>query len=386
MVDEGLGRNGVTDEMRTAGDGEAREGPVRLTQTVKKGGCAAKIGAGTLSDLLRTLPRPNHPDLMVGTDLLDDAAVWRVRPDLVAVQTLDFFTPILDDPTDFGAVAAANALSDVFAMGATPSTALTILAYPLDTLPLSVLGDLMRGAVDVIEEAGAVLVGGHSIEDDTLKLGFAVTGFAHPDRLWTNQSAQPGDVLILTKAVGTGTLAGALKNGEIGYDDMAEAIASMRQVNRLDLPDDLHAAVHAATDVTGFGILGHAKHLAEGSGVRLRIDSASVPLLSGARDTLRRGILTKAHTSNTRYVQAHVQGREALDEVTWLSLVDPQTSGGLLLSVAPEAAEPLLDVVRKGFPRAVRIGEVLGPVDGDVNRVAEARVAGATPTPSILVA
>ena len=386
MVDEGLGRNGVTDEMRTAGDGEAREGPVRLTQTVKKGGCAAKIGAGTLSDLLRTLPRPNHPDLMVGTDLLDDAAVWRVRPDLVAVQTLDFFTPILDDPTDFGAVAAANALSDVFAMGATPSTALTILAYPLDTLPLSVLGDLMRGAVDVIEEAGAVLVGGHSIEDDTLKLGFAVTGFAHPDRLWTNQGAQPGDVLILTKAVGTGTLAGALKNGEIGYDDMAEAIASMRQVNRLDLPDDLHAAVHAATDVTGFGILGHAKHLAEGSGVRLRIDSASVPLLSGARDTLRRGILTKAHTSNTRYVQAHVQGREALDEVTWLSLVDPQTSGGLLLSVAPEAAEPLLDVVRKGFPRAVRIGEVLGPVDGDVNRVAEARVAGATPTPSILVA
>jgi selenide, water dikinase len=387
MVDGGVGMDGMTDELRTDTGGEAREGPVRLTQTVKKGGCAAKIGAGTLSDLLRTLPRPNHPDLMVGTDLLDDAAVWRVRPDLVAVQTLDFFTPILDDPTDFGAVAAANALSDVFAMGATPSTALTILAYPLDTLPLSVLGELMRGAVAVIEEAGAALVGGHSIEDDTLKLGFAVTGFAHPDRLWTNQGARPGDILILTKAVGTGTLAGALKNGEIGYDDMAEAIASMRQVNRLDLPADLHAAVHAATDVTGFGILGHAKHLAEGSGVRLRIDPASVPLLAGASETLRRGILTKAHTSNTRYVQAHVQGREALDEVAWLSLVDPQTSGGLLLSVAPDAAERLLDVVRQRFPRAVRIGEVLGSIDRDADRaVAAGHAAGAEVPPSIAVA
>ncbi|MFO7546155.1 MAG: selenide, water dikinase SelD [Trueperaceae bacterium] len=387
MADGGVGMDGVTDKMRDEANGGVPKGPVRLTQTVKKGGCAAKIGAGTLSDLLRTLPRPNHPDLVVGTDLLDDAAVWRVRPDLVAVQTLDFFTPILDDPTDFGAVAAANALSDVFAMGATPSTALTILAYPLDTLPLPVLGELMRGAIAVIEEAGAALVGGHSIEDDTLKLGFSVTGFAHPDRLWTNQGARPGDVLILTKAVGTGTLAGALKNGEIGYDDMAEAVASMRQVNRLDLPDALHAAVHAATDVTGFGILGHAKHLAEGSGVRLRIDTASVPLLSGARDTLRRGILTKAHTSNTRYVQAHVQGREALDEVTWLTLVDPQTSGGLLLSVAPEAADALLDVVRRRFPRAVRIGEVLRPVDGDAEHTSGAEhVSDAPPRHSIVLA
>lgn len=375
MADGGVVSTGVSE-----GDVAGGDVPVRLTQTVKKGGCAAKIGAGTLSALLRTLPRPNHPDLLVGTDLLDDAAVWRIRPDLAAVQTLDFFTPILDDPADFGAVAAANALSDVFAMGATPSTAMTILAYPLDTLPLSVLGELMRGAVEVIEEAGAALVGGHSIEDDTLKLGFSVTGFAHPDRLWTNQGARAGDVLILTKAVGTGTLAGALKSGEIGYADMAEAIASMRQVNRLDLQDDLHAAVHAATDVTGFGILGHAKHLAEGSGVRLRIDTANVPLLTGARDTLRRGILTKAHTSNARYVQAHVQGREALDEVTWLTLVDPQTSGGLLLSVAREAAEALLEAVRVEFPRAVRIGEVLGPV-GD----GEDEAADSSPRPSIVI-
>ncbi len=333
--------------------------PIRLTKTVSKGGCAAKIAAGTLSDLLRSLPRQRHPDLLVGNDLLDDAAVWRISDEVAMIQTLDFFTPILDDPRDFGAVAAANALSDVFAMGGTPTTALTILAYPLDTLPPEVLGELMEGAIRVINEAGALLVGGHSIEDDTLKLGFSVTGLAHPDRLWRNDGARPGDVLVLTKAVGTGTLAGALKNDEIAYADMAEAIDSMTSVNRLDLPEPLRDAVHAATDVTGFGILGHALHLAQGSSRTLRIDPAAVPLLAGAEDTLRRGILTKAHGSNTRYVEAHVEGRAGVGEVPWLTLVDPQTSGGLLLSVDPAHADALLASVEPRFPRATRIGEVL---------------------------
>ena len=332
---------------------------VRLTHTVKKGGCAAKIAAGTLTELLRSLPLSSHPDLLVGRDLFDDAAVWRVSDDVAMVQTLDFFTPILDDPRDFGAVAAANALSDVFAMGATPVTALTILAYPLDTLPPEVLQALMTGALEVIHEAGAHLVGGHSIEDDTLKLGFSVTGLCHPQRLWTNAGARPGDVLLLTKAVGTGTLAGARKNDEIDADAMAPAIASMRQVNRLDLPPELHAAVHAATDVTGFGVLGHALHVAQGSGVTLRIDTAAVPLLPGAADTLRRGILTKAHTSNTRYVTPHVAGREHLDEAAWWALVDPQTSGGLLLAVAPEAVAPMMHHLSERFPRTSVVGAVV---------------------------
>ncbi len=332
--------------------------PIRLTHTVKKGGCAAKIAAGTLSDLLRSLPRQSHPDLLVGNDMLDDAAVWRVSNDVAMIQTLDFFTPILDDPSDFGAVAAANALSDVFAMGGTPTTALTILAYPLGILPDEVLGSLMAGAVAAINDAGAFLVGGHSIEDDTLKLGFSVTGLVHPDRLWSNTGARPGDVLILTKAVGTGTLAGALKNDEIAPEVMAPAIASMRQVNRLDLDDGLHAAVHAATDVTGFGVLGHALHVAEGSGVTLRIDTGALPLLPGAEDTLRRGIVTKAHTSNDRYVRERVSGRERVDGVRWLTAVDPQTSGGLLLSVAPERAAELLAVVGERFPAARVMGEV----------------------------
>ena len=332
--------------------------PIRLTQTVKKGGCAAKIAAGTLSDLLKTLPRQQHPDLLVGTDFLDDAAVWRVGNDQVMVQTLDFFTPILDDPYDFGAVAAANALSDVFAMGATPTTALTILAYPLDSLPPGVLRELMAGAVAKVNEAGALLVGGHSIDDDTLKLGFSVTGLTHPDKLWSNRGARVGDALVLTKAVGTGTLTGALKNGELHYGDLAEAITSMKTLNRLDLPDDLHHAVHAATDVTGFGVLGHALHLAEGSSLTLKLDAAALPLLEHAAETLDRNILTKAHRSNTDYVQAHVSGRDEVSEARWWALTDPQTSGGLLLSVAPEQVDALLRHLGSGFARAAVIGEV----------------------------
>ncbi len=332
--------------------------PIRLTQTVTKGGCAAKIAAGTLAGLLQTLPRQAHPDLLVGTDFLDDAAVWRLDDEQVMVQTLDFFTPILDDPFDFGAVAAANALSDVFAMGATPTTALTILAYPLDTLPLDVLRSLMAGAVEKINEAGARLVGGHSIDDDTLKLGFSVTGLAHPQNLWTNRGARAGDALILTKAVGTGTLTGALKNGEVEGADIEEAIASMKTLNKLELPDPLHRTVHAATDVTGFGVLGHALHLAQGSDKTLLISAGAVPLLAHADETLARGILTKAHRSNTHYVDPHVSGRADLSETQWWTLVDPQTSGGLLLSVDAARTDEVLEVLRPRFPRSAVIGQV----------------------------
>jgi selenide, water dikinase len=336
---------------------------IRLTQTVKKGGCAAKIAAGTLSDLLKTLPRQTHPNLLVGTDFLDDAAVWQLSESQVAVQTLDFFTPILDDPYDFGAVAAANALSDVFAMGATPATALTILAYPVDTLPLELLQPLMAGATEKINEAGAFLVGGHSIDDDTLKLGFSVTGFTHPKNLWANRHAKVGDKLILTKAVGTGTLTGALKNNEVTYEQISEAVISMKTLNKLDLPQPLHQAVHAATDVTGFGLLGHALHLARGSEVSLAIAANAVPVLAHATETLAKNILTKAHRSNTIYVQDHVTGREKLSEVQWWTLVDPQTSGGLLLSVEPLRANEVLEFIQQNFSRATLIGEVQEKTD-----------------------
>jgi selenide, water dikinase len=332
---------------------------LRLTQTVKKGGCAAKIAAGTLSGLLKTLPRQSHPNLLVGTDFLDDAAVWQLSESQVVVQTLDFFTPILDDPYDFGAVAATNALSDIFAMGAMPATALTILAYPLETLRLEILSALMAGAIDKINEAGAFLVGGHSIDDDTLKLGFSVTGFTHPNKLWTNRKAQAGHKLILSKAIGTGTLTGAVKNDELNYAQITEAITSMKTLNNLHLPEHLHQAVQAATDVTGFGVLGHALHIAQGSDVSLNINSEAIPLLEHARETLEKNILTKAHKSNTVYVQDHVSGRDKLSPTQWWTLVDPQTSGGLLLSVEATKADEFIDHIQERFPKARVIGEVL---------------------------
>jgi selenide,water dikinase len=332
---------------------------LRLTQTVNRGGCAAKLAAGSLAGLLAGLPRQDHPDLLVGTDFLDDAAVWRISEERAMVQTIDFFTPILDDPRDFGAVAAANALSDVFAMGGQPVSALTVLAFPSATLPEEVLAELMAGATERINAAGALLVGGHSIDDDTLKLGFSVTGFVELGRMWSNRGARPGDRLLLTKAVGTGTLTGALKNDELSEADLAEAIASMKLLNRLELPDHLRASVRAATDVTGFGLLGHALHLARGSGVTLALESAAVPLLENAAASLARGIVTRAHGSNGRYVEALVSGRERLAETEWLALVDPQTSGGLLLSVRPEAADALAAALAADFPRTAMIGEVL---------------------------
>jgi selenide,water dikinase len=332
---------------------------VRLTKTVSRGGCAAKLAAGSLAELLAGLPRQQHPDLLVGTDFLDDAAVWRVSKDRAMVQTIDFFTPILDDPRDFGAVAAANALSDVFAMGGQPVSALTVLAFPTSTLPGEVLAEMMAGATERINAAGALLVGGHSIDDDTLKLGFSVTGFVDTSRMWSNRGARQGDRLLLTKGLGTGTLTGALKNDELKVAELAEAIESMKTLNRLEPPAPLREAVHAATDVTGFGLLGHALHLARGSDVSLRIEAGQVPLLANAAECLRRGILTRAHWSNARYVESHVAGRDLVQGTEWLAMVDPQTSGGLLLSVRPDAAEELLAALRPGFPRAALVGEVL---------------------------
>lgn len=334
---------------------------VRLTTTVRKGGCAAKLPAGTLARLVSGLPLAAHPDLLVGAAALDDAAVWRLTDEIAMIQTLDFFTPILDDPRDFGAVAAANAVSDVYAMGGTPVTALTILAFPSGVIPDEVLPELMAGAGESLAEAGTLLVGGHSIEDDTLKFGFSVAGVVHPERLWTNAGAKVGDVLLLTKALGTGTLTGALKAGELGEEALAEAVASMRRVNRHDLPPELHAAVHAATDVTGFGLLGHAKQLAAASGVSLRLFAEQVPVLAGAREALAAGILTRAHGSNARYIEEHVTGRDGIDPLTWLTLVDPQTSGGLLLAVDPEQVNAVEEHLARRFPRTVRIGEVEEP-------------------------
>lgn len=330
---------------------------IRLTETVKKGGCAAKLPAGQLRALLSELDLGNAPELTVGAEKLDDACLWELGDGRQLVQTLDFFTPIVDDPRDFGAVAAANAISDVYAMGGEPRIALAILAFPAQTLPIALLRPLMEGAIEKIREAGACLAGGHSIDDDTLKLGFAVTGFVARGRAWTNTGARPGDALILTKGLGTGTITTTLKLREARDEWVSAAIASMKRLNRA--PELLREIdVHAATDVTGFGLAGHALQLAQASGVSLVIETRRLPRILGVDECLRAEMLNRAHRTNEEYVTGKaVYGASVTREDRWLTF-DPQTSGGLLLAVPDAQCDRALAALRERFPEACLIGSV----------------------------
>jgi selenide, water dikinase len=330
--------------------------PIRLTATVKKGGCAAKLPAGQLRSVLQGLNFQRPSELKVGTETMDDACLWDLGNGQYLVKTLDFFTPIVDDPEDFGAIAAANAMSDVYAMGGEPKIALTILAFPCETLPLEMIQSLMNGALEKITEAGACLAGGHSIDDETLKLGFSVTGFVRSDLAWTNQGAKPGDVLLLTKGLGTGTLTTALKLGELAPELAKEAIHSMRLLNKTrDLLGDI--PVHAATDITGFGLAGHGMQMAQASGCSFEIDVAKLPTLPGALALLADGYLNRAHKTNRDYIENHVC-YVGVDEAMAHLTVDAQTSGGLLLSVPADRGYAALTALRTRFPLTEVIGLV----------------------------
>lgn len=333
--------------------------PIFLTQTVQKGGCAAKIAATELRKILGQVRFPErHPELLVDGGLFDDAAIYKITEELALVQTLDFFTPILDSPKLFGAVAAANALSDVYAMGGKPKTAMGILAFPLATMDPSVIVDVMQGASDKIAEARANFVGGHSIDDDTLKFGLSVTGLIHPKRLWTNAGAKAGDHLILTKALGTGTMTAALKRREKSEAEISEAIQSMATLNNVVdfLSESQIEAVHAATDITGFGLSGHGMQLAKASQVSLRIQVNSLPLFKETMACLEKGFLTKAHRSNADYTQDETDVSK-ISPLQRLLLHDPQTSGGLLLAVDPRESAAILKTLQNPFPAARVIGQ-----------------------------
>jgi selenide,water dikinase len=332
---------------------------IELTQTVQKGGCAAKVAAAELRKILAQVKFPEpHEALLVDGRHFDDAGVYKLTPEIAMVQTLDFFTPILDTPRLFGQVAAANALSDVYAMGGRPLTAMGILAFPLSSMAPEVIVEVMQGASDKVGEAKANFVGGHSIDDDTLKFGLSVTGVVHPEKIWTNAGAKPGDVLILTKALGTGALTAGLKRRELTEQDISEAIKSMATIN--NAIDFLTAsqidAVHAATDITGFGLSGHSVQMAAASQVCLDFEFARLPKLSGALEAITRGFLTKAHRTNREYTEDRIS--VALEASQEQLLHDPQTSGGLLMSVAPESAGEILTGLRGGFPRAEIVGHV----------------------------
>ena len=328
----------------------------RLTQMVKKGGCAAKLPAESLRRVLASLKLERPDALLVGTQTLDDGALWRLGNGQLLIQTLDFFTPIVDDLADFGAIAAANALSDVYAMGGTPATALTILGFPAATLDIALLEPLMGGALDRIHASGACLAGGHSIENDALVLGFSVMGFVAEEDAWLNSGARVGDQLILTKGLGTGTLTSALKLDKAKPEWISAAVKSMTQLNHVR---DLLAGVevHAATDVTGFALAGHAMQMAQASQVTLAIEAQRLPVLIGAIETLDEGVLNRAHYTNRDYVRPNSNLDDLDAPWSWLA-VDPQTSGGLLLSVPAAQAEHAVAQLNKRFEGARMIGDV----------------------------
>ena len=315
---------------------------VRLTELSHGAGCACKLPAGSLRQVLAGLPRVESAQLMVGHEGLDDAAVWRISDELAVVQTIDFFTPLVDDPYTFGRIAATNAFSDIYAMGARPAFALNVVAFP-KTLPMQLLGEILRGGADVAAAAGAVVAGGHSIDDPEPKYGMAVTGFAHPDHVWTNGGGREGDVLALSKPIGTGIVTTAVKRGEPDPAVVDAAVESMTTLNAEAAATVRAARPHAVTDVTGFGLVGHARELAAGAGLRAEIDWPAVRLLP-----------------NLDLAAAYGEFGTGLDEADRLLACDAQTSGGLFVSLpADRAAElpwPVIGRLVAGEPGTVYVG------------------------------
>jgi selenide,water dikinase len=312
------------------------------------------LGPGDLSRALSGVPAVSDPRLIVGRETFDDAGVFVLFDDLALVQTVDFFAPIVDDPYLFGQIAAANALSDVYAMGGEPLTALNIVGFPTKAIDIAVLTDILRGGQDKVHEAGALVVGGHTIIDDEVKFGLAVTGRVHPQRVLTNAAARVGDRLVLTKPIGTGLLATAAKNGALGTVERDALYRSMCTLNRDASRAAVALGLQCATDVTGFGLLGHSLHIASASNVTLRIHADRVQLLPGARDAFDAGVRTGGAERNLEYLQSRVDWRST-SPAQRAFLIDPQTSGGLLVAVPGALVANYLSRV----PEAVEIGDVL---------------------------
>ncbi len=313
--------------------------------------------------MLRRLPRPSDPNLLVGFETNDDAGVYRLNDDLALVQTVDFLTPIADDPFTFGQIAAANSLSDIYAMGGKPVSALSIVAFPANG-DAAVLEQILRGGLSKMEEARCTVLGGHSVRDEDLKFGYAVTGLISPRKIWRNVGAIAGDILMLTKPIGSGVIATALKAGKASAEAVQDANASMTRLNREaaevvrrfadSVTDD--SPIHAVTDITGFGLLGHAREMAAGSNVSLTIRHASVPLLPGALEAARGGFLAGGLKSNREFVEGCVAFNEAVPDDIRALLFDPQTSGGLLIAVANNRAAELRRKMERQAIRCVEIG------------------------------
>jgi selenide,water dikinase len=309
------------------------------------------------AQVLRHLPPQQHPDLLVGAEHFEDAGVYRINADIAIVQTVDFFPPLVDDPYAFGRIAAANSLSDIYAMGATPITALNVVGFPDKDLPGEILHDILRGGAERASAAGAVIVGGHSVRDSEIKYGLAVTGTVHPDRIVSNAGAKAGDVLILTKPLGTGTLTSAAKKDLIAESELAECIESMITLNRAACEAMVAVGVNACTDVTGYGLIGHAFEMADASGITIELEASAVPLMRQAHDLAKRGVLTRTHHATLGHLGARLDVA-GVDETLVSVFADAQTSGGLLISVAPDRLDSLMQELDRRGAHGAPIGVV----------------------------
>jgi selenide,water dikinase len=334
---------------------------VALTSLVENAGCASKIGQEDLKRALSGLPRTIDPRVLVSSDTCDDAGVYRLTPRTALVQSVDVFTPVVDDAYAFGEIAAANSVSDIYAMGGRPLTALSIVAFPIESLSPRIMNRMLQGGVDKLREAGVALLGGHSIKDREIKFGFAVTGVVDPRKMTVNSKARPGDLLVLTKPIGTGTLSFARQIGRAPADGLAEAELSMRALNRAAAEAMTAAGVTTATDITGFGLAGHLGEMAAQSGVEIEVYGAAIPVFSGVLDLIRAGVISGAVERNREYAAAFVTRDKSAGEDLETLLYDPQTSGGLLIAVRAAKAPSLLAALRrKGVADAAVVGRVLG--------------------------
>jgi selenide, water dikinase len=332
---------------------------VRLTQFAKRAGCAAKQPPGYLLPLLGKLPEIADPNVLVGSATADDAAVYRLSDELALVLTTDFFTPIVDRPYDFGAVAAANALSDVYAMGGRPLTALNLVGFPDAQLPVEVLADILRGAADKAAEAGIAIVGGHTIKSEEPIFGLALVGTVHPKKVLTNAGAQPDDMLVLTKPIGLGIISTAAKNNEDRLGAIDQAIKVMTTLNKAAAEVLAGFAVHALTDITGFGLLGHLRNVTSASGVSAEVWVDQVPILPAAREYVRVGIAPGGTHANWRFLADWVTYAPDVSKEDQLLLCDAQTSGGLLASVPAAEVDGIVEGLRKaGVLEAAVVGQI----------------------------
>lgn len=316
-----------------------------------------------MAETLASLTQSKHPDLLVGFNKADDAGVFRISSDMALVQTVDFFPPIVDDAYQFGQIAAANAVSDVYAMGGKPLTALNIVCFPVDELPVQILTRVLEGAGKKLEEAGVVVLGGHSIKDTELKFGVAVTGLINPKKIFTNAGAKVGDRLFLTKPLGTGIVTTGVKRNVVSHDIVERVVASMIKLNKSACDLMIKYGANAATDITGYGLLGHAYEMAAASKVSIQLFPNAIPIIEGAKELAERGILTGGADGNREFMVGNVSFPQGFDKNLEHILYDPQTSGGLLIAMPRKKADDFSDALKKNRLSHEIIGEVVGPMN-----------------------